>query len=114
MTPTKLTCNNGAGHDEPDAEISESECDPDEDLPQKQKWTHTVLAYEVAERWVTGERAEKDEAEVQVYPYRNFPQICRNFPQNTKTFRKNNKRSLKCLSLRRSDVAYARRKTIVS
>ena len=65
MTPTNSTCNDGAGHDEQDAEISESECDSGEDLPQKQKWTHTVLAYEVAKRWVTGERAEKDEAEVQ-------------------------------------------------
>ena len=55
-----------------------------------------------------------DEDHVGKYPYRNFPQIYRNFPQNTKTSRKTNKRSLKFLSLRRSDVAYAGRRTIIS
>ena len=35
--PTKPTGNDRAGHADPDAENSESECDPDEKLPQKQK-----------------------------------------------------------------------------
>ena len=47
------------------------------------------------------------------YPYRNFPQFFQIFPQNTKTFRKINSRSLNFLSVRRSGVAYAGRRTIL-
>ena len=66
MTPTKLTGNDGASHDDLDAKYSESEGDLDKELPQKQKRTSTVLAYEVVKRWVTGERAEKDDAGIQL------------------------------------------------
>ena len=62
----------------------------------------------------SGLRMDADHVGKPQYPYRNFPQIYRNFPQNTKTFRKTNKRSLKFLSIRRSDVAYAGRRTILS
>ena len=64
--------------------------------------------------WRQGWRRSSLSAMALMYPYRNFPQIYRNFPQNTKTSRKTNKRSLKFLSLRRSDVAYAGRRTILS
>ena len=62
-TPTKSTGNDGAGHAEPDAENSDSESDLE--APQKQKRARTVLSYEVVQRWVTGDRAELTEQEIQ-------------------------------------------------
>ena len=61
--PTESTGNDGAGHAEPDAENSDAESDLD--APRKQKRPRTVLAYEVVKRWVTGDRAELDEQEIQ-------------------------------------------------
>ena len=58
VTPTESTGNDGAGHADPDAENSDAESDLE--APQKQKRAHTVLSYEVVQRWVTGNRAVRD------------------------------------------------------
>ena len=60
---TESTGHDGAGHADPDAENSDSESDLE--APQKQKRARTVLAYEVVQRWVTGDRAEFTEPEIQ-------------------------------------------------
>ena len=61
--PTDSTGNAGAGHADPDAENTDSESDLK--APQKQKRARTVLAYEVVQRWVTGDRADLTEQEIQ-------------------------------------------------
>ncbi len=66
MTPTKATRNDGAEDEETDAQVSGTESDLDEELLQKQRRTRTILKNEVVKRWVTGDRAEKDDAEIQV------------------------------------------------
>ena len=63
VMPTDSTGNAGAGHADPDAENSDSESDLE--APQKQKRARTVLAYEVVQRWVTGDRAELTDQEIQ-------------------------------------------------
>ena len=63
VMPTESTGNDGAGHAEPDAENTDDESDLE--APQKQKRPHTVLAYEVVKRWVTGDRAELTDQEIQ-------------------------------------------------
>ena len=61
--PTDSTGNAGAGDAEPDAENAESGSDLE--APQKRKRPRTVLSYEVVPRWVTGDRAELTEQEIQ-------------------------------------------------
>jgi hypothetical protein len=69
VTPTKAARNDGADNQEPDAENSGTESDLDEESPWKhrryQYRARTVLKYEVVKRWVRGEMAEKDDAEIQ-------------------------------------------------
>ena len=69
VTPTKAIRNDGAENEEPDAENSGTESDLDEESPRKQRRyqyrARTVLKYEVIKRWVRGEMAEKDDAEIQ-------------------------------------------------
>ena len=61
VTPTEPTCNDGAGHDDLDAEDPVDQLDDDEDLAPKDKRACHVLKYEVVKRWVTGDRSEKDD-----------------------------------------------------
>ena len=63
VMPSDSTGNDGAGHPDPDAENTDSESDLE--APQKQKRARTVLAYEVVQRWVTGDRAELTDQEIQ-------------------------------------------------
>ena len=63
VMPSDSTGNDGAGHADPDAENTDSESDLE--APQKQKRARTLLAYEVVQRWVTGDRAELTDQEIQ-------------------------------------------------
>ena len=64
VTPTKSTGNDGAGHADPDAKNSDAESDLE--VPQRRKRPpRTVLSYEVVMRWVTGDRAELTDQEIQ-------------------------------------------------
>ena len=63
VTPTKPTGNDGAGHATKDTENSDAESDLE--VPQKQKRFRTILRYAVVQRWVTGDRAELTDQEIQ-------------------------------------------------
>ena len=73
VMPTDSTGNDGAGHADPDAENSDSESDLE--AQQKQKRARTVLAYEVVQRWVTGDRAELTEQEIQAELFSGSMQV---------------------------------------
>ena len=67
VTTTKPTHIDGAGHDDSDAEGQENQSGDDEELAPKKKRTRTALKCKVVKRWcVTGDRAEKDDDEIQV------------------------------------------------
>ncbi len=67
VTPTKPPRNARAGHDNPDAEISECQHDSDEPFRKKKK-TQTeikkrerhLIVYVPIKRWLAGDRAEMD------------------------------------------------------
>ena len=81
VTPTKSSRNDGACHDDSDAE------DPDNPSGQLRN-RGTILAYEIVKRWVTGDRAEEDDVEIQVElenEMRNLMELSRQktFPRQT-------------------------------
>ncbi len=64
VTPTKLPRNDGAGHDNSDAETPLTHSDEEVEERPKQKTLRKralhvlqVAIYEVVQRWVTGDRA---------------------------------------------------------
>ena len=66
VTPTKPSGKHGASHADPDAEDADRRSDEEEVLgAKKSRPSRHVLQYEVVKRWVTGDRAEKDEDEIQ-------------------------------------------------
>jgi hypothetical protein len=68
FTPTKPPRNDGASHDNPDAEIAVTQSDEEgETRPkQKRKLAPRVLAtYEVVQHWVTGNRAAQPEEDIE-------------------------------------------------
>ncbi len=69
VSPTKLLRNNGAWHDNPDAETSSAESDEvhgEEKEPVAPKKRTRVLAqYVPVKRWITGELAEMDDEDIE-------------------------------------------------
>jgi hypothetical protein len=68
VMPTQPLPNDGAGHDNLDAESSERESDDDEcedeDLVPQKKRKRVVAEYVLVKRWITGERAEQHEEDI--------------------------------------------------
>ena len=62
VMPTDSIGNAGAGHADPDAINSDDESDLE--APQKPKRPHTILSYEIVQRWVNGDRAEFTDEEI--------------------------------------------------
>ena len=68
-TPTKVICNDGAGHAEPDAEGTESESDADvekqfdESTGKKRNYTG-YQKYRFIKQWVTGAEAVLEDEEI--------------------------------------------------
>ena len=60
--PTDSIGNAGAGHADPDAINSDDESDLE--AQQKPKRPHTILSYEIVQRWVNGDRAEFTDEEI--------------------------------------------------
>jgi hypothetical protein len=69
VTPTKSLCNNGAGHDHANAESSSAESDDDEGEKEEpvatKKGTRVLAEYVLVKRWITGERAEMNEEDIE-------------------------------------------------
>jgi hypothetical protein len=69
VTPTKLLRNNGARHDNPDAETSSAESDEDHSEEKEpvapKKRTRVLARYVPVKRWITGERAEMDDEDIE-------------------------------------------------
>ena len=62
----KASRNDGASHTDPDAEDPANQSEEEEELgPKKKMPPRHVLQYVVVKRWVTGDRAEQDEDEIQ-------------------------------------------------
>jgi hypothetical protein len=88
VTPMKPPRNDGASHDNPDAEIPLTQSDEEEeDRPkQKRKRAPRVLAtYEIVQRWLTGDRAEQSEVDIERENFENARRLMhlsglKNFP----------------------------------
>ena len=66
VTPTKQSRNDGASHADPDAEDPDQQSDQEEELgATKIRPPRHVLQYEVVKRWVTGDKAELDNAAIE-------------------------------------------------
>jgi hypothetical protein len=69
VTPTKSLRNYGARHDNPDAESSSAESNDDQGEEEKpvapKKRTRALAQYVLVKRWITGERAEMDDEDVE-------------------------------------------------
>ena len=69
VTPTKSLRNYGARHDNPDAETSSAESDEDhgeeKELVAPKKRTRVLAQYMPVKRWITGERAEMDDEDIE-------------------------------------------------
>ncbi len=72
VTPTKSLRNYGAGHDNTDAESSSTEPDDnqgeEEEPVAPKKRTRVFAQYVLVKSWVTGERAEMDEEDIENEP----------------------------------------------
>ena len=65
-TPTKSAGNDGASHADPDAETPDQQSDEEEESGAKLiRPPRHVLQYEVVKRWVTGDKAELDNAAIE-------------------------------------------------
>jgi hypothetical protein len=69
VTPTKSLRNYGARHDNPDAECSRAESDEDQGEEEEpvapKKRTRVLAQYVLVEQWITGERAEMDDEDIE-------------------------------------------------
>jgi hypothetical protein len=69
VTPTKSLCNYGARHDNPHAESSSAESDEDQGKEEEpvapKKRTRVLAKYVRVKQWITGERAEMDEEDIE-------------------------------------------------
>ena len=69
VTPTKSLRNYGAQHDNPDAESSSAESDEDQGEEEEpvapKKRTRVLAQYVPVKRWITGERAEMDDEDIE-------------------------------------------------
>ncbi len=69
VTPTKSPGNHGAGHDNTEAERFSSESDDDqgevEEPVAPKKRTRVIAQHVQVKRWVTGERAELDDEDIE-------------------------------------------------
>jgi hypothetical protein len=67
VTPTKQqgNLNDGAGHDNSDAEIPVTQSDKEEELLPKKKRKRVLATYEAVQRWVTGDRAKQPEEDIE-------------------------------------------------
>jgi hypothetical protein len=61
VTPTKPPGNDGAGHDNQDANRPVTQSNENAELGLKQKRQRIVVVYRVVKQWVTGDRAEQPE-----------------------------------------------------
>jgi hypothetical protein len=65
VTPTKPQRNDGAGHDNSDAEFPLTQSDEEEEERPIQKRKRVIAEYELVKQWVTGERAVHPEEDIE-------------------------------------------------
>ncbi len=64
VTPTKPPRNDGAGHDNSDA-VTESEEQQERSIQKRKRAPRVLAIYKVVQRWVTGERSEQSDEDIE-------------------------------------------------